>query len=215
MAFGSKEEVQNTFWRWWYAGHLIFPTETILAVFDLQVTTILPIKFWVKWPFSSGEKVQNKLQDGGHDGHLGFLIWTILAIFYLQVILIFLMKFRVNWPFRWGEKFQNRLSSVQNFRTFTVPIICEGGIIVSINLWVGFYSWPIEVYLPGYSIGCYIKVQKHILVLFSFLCLWCSISLKIQIKALTALVGRFSLSVGWENGPEQGLRLFHLTLSFL
>ena len=26
------------------------------------------------------------------------------------------------------------------------------------------------------------------------------------IKALTALLGRLSLSVGWENGPEQGLK---------
>ena len=31
-----------------------------------------------------------------------------------------------------------------------------------------------------------------------------------NIKALTVLVGRFSLSVGLENGPELGL--FHLTL---
>ena len=30
------------------------------------------------------------------------------------------------------------------------------------------------------------------------------------IKALTALVGRLSLSVGWENGPKQGLK----TVSF-
>ena len=30
------------------------------------------------------------------------------------------------------------------------------------------------------------------------------------IKALTALVGRLSLTVGWENGPERGLK----TVSF-
>ena len=28
----------------------------------------------------------------------------------------------------------------------------------------------------------------------------------IQIKALSALVGRLSLSVGWENGPERELK---------
>ena len=28
-----------------------------------------------------------------------------------------------------------------------------------------------------------------------------------NIKALTALVGRLSLSVGWENGPGQGLKI--------
>ena len=34
----------------------------------------------------------------------------------------------------------------------------------------------------------------------------------IIIKALTALVGRLSHSVGWEDGPERVLKLFHLTL---
>ena len=34
-----------------------------------------------------------------------------------------------------------------------------------------------------------------------------------RIKVLTALVGRLSLSVGWENDTEQGL--LHLTLNFL
>ena len=33
---------------------------------------------------------------------------------------------------------------------------------------------------------------------------------KIKIKALTALLGQLSLSVGWENGPERGLK----TISF-
>ena len=31
----------------------------ILANFDLQVTSIFPMKFLVYWPFGSGEKVQN------------------------------------------------------------------------------------------------------------------------------------------------------------
>ena len=35
-------------------GHLKFPIRMILATFDLQVTSILPMKFRVKWPFSSG-----------------------------------------------------------------------------------------------------------------------------------------------------------------
>ena len=41
-------------------SHLGFPTETILAIFDLQVTTMLPTKFQVKWPFCSGEEVKNR-----------------------------------------------------------------------------------------------------------------------------------------------------------
>ena len=35
--------------------HLGFPIGMILAIFDVPVTTILPIKFGVNWPFGSGE----------------------------------------------------------------------------------------------------------------------------------------------------------------
>ena len=54
----------------------------ILAIFDLQVTLMLPTKFGVNW-ISVQEKKQKLIdfQDGGHGGHLGFLIDTILAIF--------------------------------------------------------------------------------------------------------------------------------------
>ena len=41
------------------SGHRI-SNRTILAIFDLQVTSILSMKFRVNWPFGSGEKVQNK-----------------------------------------------------------------------------------------------------------------------------------------------------------
>ena len=41
--------------------HFGFPIEKILAIFDLQVTLILPTKLRVNWPFGSGEKVQNRL----------------------------------------------------------------------------------------------------------------------------------------------------------
>ena len=43
-----------------HGGHLGFPTGTILAIFDLQVTTILPSKFEVNWSFSSGEEAKNR-----------------------------------------------------------------------------------------------------------------------------------------------------------
>ena len=39
-------------------GHIRFPIGTNLAIFDLQVSQILPIKFPVNWPFCSGEEVQ-------------------------------------------------------------------------------------------------------------------------------------------------------------
>ena len=41
-------------------GHLGFPIGTILAIFDLQVTPMLPSKFGVNWPFGSGEEAKNR-----------------------------------------------------------------------------------------------------------------------------------------------------------
>ena len=65
-----------------HGGYLGFQIGTILAIFDLQVTLMLPSKFE-----SIGLSIQEKkwkidFQDGGH---LGFPIGTILAIFDLQV----------------------------------------------------------------------------------------------------------------------------------
>ena len=40
--------------------YLGFPLSTILAIFDLQVTPMLPSKFGVNWPFGSGEEVKNR-----------------------------------------------------------------------------------------------------------------------------------------------------------
>ena len=36
------------------SGHLGFSIKMILATSDLQVTSILPMKFGVNWPFGSG-----------------------------------------------------------------------------------------------------------------------------------------------------------------
>ena len=61
-----------------HGSHLGFPISKILAVFNLQVTPMLPTKFGVTWPFSSGDKRKIDFQDGGH---FGFWIGTILATF--------------------------------------------------------------------------------------------------------------------------------------
>ena len=61
-----------------HSGHLGFPIGTILAIFDLQVTLMLPSKFGVNWPFGSGEETKNRFSRWRH---LGFPIGTILAIF--------------------------------------------------------------------------------------------------------------------------------------
>ena len=76
----------------------------ILAIFDLQVTPMLPSNFGVNWPFGSGEEALIDFQDGRHGGHLGFPIGTILAIFDLQVTPMSPTKFGVNWPFGAGEE---------------------------------------------------------------------------------------------------------------
>ena len=69
-------------------SHLGFRIGTILAIFNLQVTLMLPSKFGVKWPFSSGEEAKNWFSRWRPWRHLGFPIGTILAIFDLQVTLM-------------------------------------------------------------------------------------------------------------------------------
>ena len=69
----------------------------ILATFDLQVTSIFPIKFRVNWHFPSGQEVL---------GHLEFLIKIILAIFDLQVTHILSTKFQVIGTLVQKEKFK-------------------------------------------------------------------------------------------------------------
>ena len=43
-----------------HSNHLGFPIRTILAIYDLQVTRMVPTKFQVNWPFSSGEEAKNR-----------------------------------------------------------------------------------------------------------------------------------------------------------
>ena len=70
----------------------------ILAIFDLQVTLMLPTKFPVNWLFGSGEEAKNRFSRCRHGGHLGFLIIKILAIFDLQVTLMLPTKFESTGP---------------------------------------------------------------------------------------------------------------------
>ena len=50
-----------------HGSHLGFLIRTILAIFDLQVTPMLPTKFRVTWPLGSGD-----LQDGRHSNPNNF-----------------------------------------------------------------------------------------------------------------------------------------------
>ena len=46
-------------------SHLGFPINTILAIFDLQASPMLPTKFGVNWPFGSGEEAKNRFSRWG------------------------------------------------------------------------------------------------------------------------------------------------------
>ena len=53
-----------------HSGHLRFPIGTILAIFYLQSTLVLPTKSQ-QLAFRTGE-AKIDLSDGGYGGHLGF-----------------------------------------------------------------------------------------------------------------------------------------------
>ena len=54
--FSSGEKAKKDFQAGGHCGHHGFLNRTILAIFDLQVTTMLPTKFQVNWHFGSGEE---------------------------------------------------------------------------------------------------------------------------------------------------------------
>ena len=70
---------------------------TILAIFDLQVISMLPTKFRVNTPFGSGEESKKDFLDGPQGDHLAFPIGTISANFDLQVTPMLPTKFPVKW----------------------------------------------------------------------------------------------------------------------
>ena len=57
---GLGEEAKIDFQDGCHDGLLGYPIGTILAIFDLQVTPVLPSKFGVNWPFGSGEEAKNR-----------------------------------------------------------------------------------------------------------------------------------------------------------
>ena len=73
-----------------HGGHLGFTIEMLLAIFDLQVTPMLPIKFQVNWPLGSREDAKNRFSRWLH---LRFPIGTILPNFELQVTPMLPTKF--------------------------------------------------------------------------------------------------------------------------
>ena len=59
-SLSSKKKFNIDFHDGGCSGHLGFPIETILDIFDLQTAPILPTKFWDNWPFGSREEAQDK-----------------------------------------------------------------------------------------------------------------------------------------------------------
>ena len=91
-----------------HGGHLVVLNETILAIFDVQVTQMLPTKFQIRWPFGSGEEAKIDFEDGRHGSHFGFPIGTVLSIFNLEVTLMLHTELQVKWTFGSGEEAKNR-----------------------------------------------------------------------------------------------------------
>ena len=60
IGFWVQEKRKIDFQDGCHGGHLGFPIGMILAIFDLQVTLMLPSKFGVKWPFGSGKEAKNR-----------------------------------------------------------------------------------------------------------------------------------------------------------
>ena len=73
----------------------------ILAILNLSVTVMLPIKFWPNPTFSL-EMLFEEFQDGLHDGHLGYQNGTILAILNLYVAPMPPIKFQLNLTYGFG-----------------------------------------------------------------------------------------------------------------
>ena len=92
-----------------HCGHFGLPIGTNLATFNLQVTPVLPSKFWVNWPFSSGEEAKNRFSRWPCWQPSWISDWNDFSYFWSQVTPMFLTKFRVIWPFSSGEA-KNRFS---------------------------------------------------------------------------------------------------------
>ena len=76
----------------------------ILAVFDLQVASMLPTKFQVNWLLSSGEEAKNKMAAILDPiGTILAFLWSSSHSFASYPI----CQLLVNWPFSSGEEAKN------------------------------------------------------------------------------------------------------------
>ena len=102
-------------WAWSFkqtlnGSQLRFTIGTILAVFDLRVTPILPTKFRVNWPFSSGEEAKNRFSRWLPWRPSWISDWHDFSYFWSTSHPMSPTKFGVNWPFGAGEEANYRFS---------------------------------------------------------------------------------------------------------
>ena len=95
-------------------SNLVFLIQKFLAIFDLQVTSMILTKFQVNWPFCS--EVKNRFSrwlpwpPSWISNQNNFTLLLLYFFFNLQVTPMLPTKFRVNWPFGSGEEAKNRFS---------------------------------------------------------------------------------------------------------
>ena len=83
-------------------GHLGYWNGTILAILNLYVAPMPPIKFWLNLTYGLEGNVLEEFQDGHHGDHLGYLNRTILAILNFCVTVMPPIKFWLNLTYGLG-----------------------------------------------------------------------------------------------------------------
>ena len=111
--------------KWQDSSHwenLGFQIRTILAIFDLHVTPMLPNKFQINWPFCSGEELKNRFSRWPPWRPSWISDRNVLSIFDLHVSPLLPTKFGVNWPLGSGEEAKNRFS---RWSPWSPPLISD------------------------------------------------------------------------------------------
>ena len=88
----------------------------ILAIFDLQVSQMLPTKFRVKWPFGSGEETKNRFSRLPPWQPSWISDRNDFSYFWSTSHPMLPTKFWVNWPFGSGEEVKDGFSRCPPWR---------------------------------------------------------------------------------------------------
>ena len=87
-----------------HCSHLGYQNGTILAILNLCVTVMPPIKFQLNQTYGLGGEA---FQDSHHGGHLGYQNRMILAILHLHVATMPPTKFQLNPTYSSGGDVEN------------------------------------------------------------------------------------------------------------